>query len=798
MKTLTLICVHLLVLNFASAQKIADLLKLHNEKLPEEKIHLHIDKDAYVSGETVWFKAYLMSGITIDTVSSSLFVELSDPSGRIILKQALPIIESTATGNFDLPDSLRSGNYSIRAYTTWMLNFEDEFLYHRKIFIYNSRSSFPVPSKPDVYTVNFFPEGGNIIADVVNFIGMKATDASGYPVEFSGSLVDTKGNSITDIKTIHDGMGKFTLLPAAGETYFADIKFNNGKTAKIQLPAVKDKGLTLHVDEGKNGKRIAISRGEASGKIDLVVVGQIGNNIVFDKEVSLEKESVVLSLTTVGLPSGILQLTVLDKDLHPLLERLTFVNSDDYLVPSTLKADTVDNNRRAKNVFTFSVPDTIEGNYSVAITDDEKVPVSNDRDNIISRFLLTSGLRGYVHNPVYYFSNNDKKTRDALDLVMMTNGWRKINWEQVVSKYYPALAYQPLPFISISGKVYSENGKELVTTGDLNFIYKTKGDSTANFMTTSIDNEGHFTLDPMIFSDTANMVYNLNGKKKSRRLVRLTLDRKSIWPSNPYLPANLFSVHEVPDSLKQKMKLIQDDLKNYSAFISKAIMLKEIKISAKRKSPTQMVVDKYSSGAFSSFNGRILDLINNPVWNGMNLMTYLRANLPRINIAGGVGNYQIQSSMVTSIMGPRQAVTVYFDEIETDINVIDNIPINEIALIKYESQFVMAPANGPALIIYQKKPEDMKGDYTSVLPKFSFPGYHVTREFYSPNYSMPDDRHSAPDVRTTLFWDPNILLDKEQQHQKIRFYNSDNCKKMRVIIEGLTADGRMCRIEQVF
>ena len=119
---------HLLISNFVYPQKPGDLLKLRNGKIPEEKIHLHFDKDVYVSGETMWYKAYLMNGLTIDTLSTSLFIELSDPSGKIIMKQALPILESTATGNFDLPDSLKAGNYSIRAYTTWMLNFENEFL----------------------------------------------------------------------------------------------------------------------------------------------------------------------------------------------------------------------------------------------------------------------------------------------------------------------------------------------------------------------------------------------------------------------------------------------------------------------------------------------------------------------------------------------------------------------------------------------------------------------------------------------------------------------------------------------
>src|SRR5688500_16054959 len=115
-----------------------------------------------------------MTVLEADTISTSLFVELSDPAGKIIMKKALPILESTAHGNFNLPDTLKAGNYSIRAYTTWMLNFESELLYYKKLYIYNKSSASASSTLPDIYTVNFFPESGNLISDVVNFVGIKA------------------------------------------------------------------------------------------------------------------------------------------------------------------------------------------------------------------------------------------------------------------------------------------------------------------------------------------------------------------------------------------------------------------------------------------------------------------------------------------------------------------------------------------------------------------------------------------------------------------------------------------------
>src|SRR6266487_5114205 len=134
-------------------------------------------------------------------------------------------------------------------------------------------------------------------------------------------------------------------------------------------------------------------------------------------------------------------------------------------------------------------------------------------------------------------------------------------------------------------------------------------------------------------------------------------------------------------------------------------------------------------------------------------------------------------------MGGRQPVTVYFDEVETDINYIDN-PISEIALIKYVERFPMAGNNGPAIFIYSKKIEDLARTSGSYVNKFTFPGYSVIKEFYAPDYSMRDAKTDAPDVRTTLYWNPEISLDKNKQKETFRFYNSDECHKMKVIIEG--------------
>jgi hypothetical protein len=158
---------------------------------------------------------------------------------------------------------------------------------------------------------------------------------------------------------------------------------------------------------------------------------------------------------------------------------------------------------------------------------------------------------------------------------------------------------------------------------------------------------------------------------------------------------------------------------------------------------------------------------------------------------------QIVNAIRTSILGGPQKVTVYLDEFLTDFSFVENISLNEIALIKYVENFIMVPGNGPAILIYTKKGDDRGSIPSSVFNKFNFPGYSFTKEFYSPDYSRSDARDNAPDIRSTLYWNPYILLDKNKQIETIRFYNSDDCRKMRIVIEGFNQAGKLCRIEKI-
>ncbi|MFM9908511.1 MAG: hypothetical protein ACKVOW_04145, partial [Chitinophagaceae bacterium] len=157
----------LLLCFFLAGQKPRQVLQQLKDSFPQERLYIHYDKEVYLAGETIWFKAYLLNGFLLSDLSANLMVELINENNRIILEKRLPVLAGTVNGNFDLPDSLLPGNYIVRAYTPWMLNFDKNFLYHKSIYIYKPVQTEAQQQKSNSsYIVNFFPEGGDLVNGV--------------------------------------------------------------------------------------------------------------------------------------------------------------------------------------------------------------------------------------------------------------------------------------------------------------------------------------------------------------------------------------------------------------------------------------------------------------------------------------------------------------------------------------------------------------------------------------------------------------------------------------------------------
>lgn len=784
-------------------QKPEDLLNQWSARTPIEKVYLHFDRENYLAGETAWFKAYLSSDYQPDTISTTLFVELLNGPASVISRLTLPVVLGSTNGQFELPDSLTTGNYIIRAYTATMLNpspgladHDGPFLYQRQLYIVGKKQPGANASKEKMLRLEFFPEGGNFVAGLTNSVAFKITNEYGLPENFNGIVENEKGEKVADLKSFHDGMGFFDMLPEAGSTYTAKLE-SGLPGARYPLPAHTSSGIVFRLVPDERGSFYEVfTKNSVDSRKPAYMIGQIQHHVVFKKELTGDKTEWSGIIDTRTANSGILQVTVFDKEDIPMAERLVFVDNKEYLQPATLSIDTVNFTGRTKNQFVLSFNDTISGNFSVSVTDADYAINETSRETIISGLLLTSDLKGYIHNPAYYFSSADDSVRNALDLVMMVNGWRRFRWSALQKEPLPAATFKDNGYITVSGKVTLKESKKLLTDYEL-MVLQTSADSTqSSFQMMQTDQDGRFRMDSMIFFDRTNFfVTDIKGKKS--KWLDIHPDADSLRNRYPLPPVNavLFGRRDISVNSGLWAKLAFD----YDAIAREnGKMLDEVTLKVRKKTPLQEVEEKYVSGLFSGMSQKTIDLVSTKerIYQ-RNIFEYIKGRVTGVDVVQSGLDYILYYRNNFSMRTGRTPMTLYLDEMQTDAAIISTIPADQIAMIKVYSSFVGAAGNGVGgvLAVYTKKGADMQ-TLRSSADNFSFKGYSVIREFYSPDYSV-DAKVVKPDHRITLSWQPIILLDEVNAKLPVIFYNNDRTKRFKLIAEGMTWDGKMIHLEKL-
>ena len=792
-----LLFLFLLASILSRAQNPEEILKNWSAKSPIEKLYLHLDRENYLAGETIWFKAYLYSEYFPDTISTSLYVELLNKSSVILARKMMPVFWGTTQGQFELADSLKTGTYFIRAYSPTMLNHGSEFLYLRDLFISGKKNHETLRPREKTIQLEFFPEGGNFLSGVLNTIAVKATNEYGLPVNVNGSVKNEKGETIVEFTSQHDGMSMFDITAKAGERYYTLLD-NDSYKKKYFLPELVDKGIVFRLMPDPRGKYFTIMQRTGDPVFEAAfMIGQMQHHEVFRQDFNKPADWQTGIINTGNLGSGILQVTVFNKDGMPLAERLTFVDNREYIQPAELVIDTLNFSAKARNHFTLSLSDTVMGSFSVSITDPDYSISALCGENILSRLLITSDLKGFVNNPAYYFSEDNDSVRNALDLVMMTNGWRRFKWTELLQNHLPPLLYKDPGYITITGRVNIRDTKKPLPDKEL-LVMISSYDSLSNSIQMMVtDQQGRFRLDSLVFYDqTKFLVSDIRGKRN--KWLDVLPDADSAARTYFLLPIDPQKIvqKEIVDSseLQAQTKLAFD----YDA-ITKANgqMLQGVTVKARKKTPGQELEERYASGLFSGFSEKTIDLVNtNEKIYQRNIFDYLQARVPGLHVSNSGLDYDIYYRQ--SYMGPR-LMTLYLDEIETNASYIATIPANEIAMVKVFNSFGGAFGNGPGgvLAIYTKKGSDFSGTISSSADQFRFKGYSVIKEFYSPDYEVDPNRVQLADKRITLLWQPDVFVNAANAKVPLVFHNSDRTSRFKIVVEGMTWDGRMVTLEKI-
>ncbi len=763
------------------------LVKWNNEN-PIQKLYLHIDREHYFSGQTIWFKSYFLSDFMPSAANSTLFVELLNNQSGIISKKVLPVFGALSNGQMQIPDTLSTGSYQLRAYTPLMLNHSKEYLFSRRVQIYGKERKGPAPAAPATVTnIRFFAEGGNLVAGVPNNVAFKSVDENGFPFTVRGIVKDDAGNEVARFTTLHDGMGAFSFTPQAGKNYYAGLVHE--PDVKHNLPEVTTNGIALQLRQAANGVEISLQNpGGGEALAPAYMIGQMQHQILFKHAFINSKNNMTAQVPTAKFPSGILQITVFNKDGVPLAERLAFVDNKEYLLPATFNANVVNTSRRKLNDYTIHLSDSVTGNFSISVTDADYDSPGMRAQNIISSFLLTSDIAGYVHNPAWYFSDAEN-TRQALDLVMMTNGWRRFKWSDVTSNNLPVPQHKDQGYISLSGRAKVRGSGRSFADREL-MVWTATADSAQGMQLVKTDAEGRFKMDSVIFFDKAKVLFtDVMGNKS--KFITVELDTDSLYKTYNLPPLNIpyNKFNTTADHLAQRMGTAYFD---YSR--GEGLMLDNIIVKG-NKTRLEQLEEIYMSGFFAGgINARTYDLTNEfiPHWN---IFEYLQGRVPGLRVERSTMNdYRLYYRQV----GTFRPMYVYLDEMLVDASFVSTIPASDIALVKIFPTFVAAPGGGAngVIAVYTKRGHELNEHIESTGDIVDYDGYSIIKEFYAPDYSQPVPGRYT-DYRLTLDWKPEVYVSGTNQKIPVTFYNNDRTKRFRVVAEGITGDGKLLMVEEI-
>lgn len=783
----------------AHAQQIDSMINVYGERYPQEKVHIHFDKALYNPGETIWFKAYLFSGLLPSPISRNFYTELIDPAtGKVLQRKITPIFEASTAGFFDLPLTLTNTSLIFKAYTTWMLNFDTAFVYSKNIRVVNKNTVADKIPADNKTTLKFFPEGGDMIAELSNPVAFKATDSYGLPVGVKGVVKNAKGAVVASFNSVHDGMGKFELEPEANTTYYAEWKDEKGKSYKTDLPAARPNGALLQMIGSDKLQSFIIKRStNATPELQkFYLVGNMYQQVVYKATINLTSNFMTSGTIPISeLPSGILEMTLFNSNWQPLAERVVFINKEDYVFDASISPGVKNTGKRGKNVVTIEVPDTLRSNLSVSITD--AAMADKGEDNIISRLLLTGDIKGYVHEPSYYFNVVDDSTRYYLDLVMLTHGWRRFKWQDLAAGKLPTIKYPRDNYLALKGEVLGVPASQIPPGSTINAFMEAK-DSSRQLFSLPLDARGQFKEEGLIFFDTVKLYYQFNKDKRltERAVVNFT---NGTWRGLSTLP--LDSAWRIPvpldTSALNRSRFIAAEADRIRPDLDKRIKtLEAVTVKARQRSTKDLMDEKYARGLFAGGDAVSFDMVNDPfAQSAQNIFQFLQGRVAglQVNMSGANG---------PTLTWRQSNTSLFLDEMPVDANMIQNIPVSDIAYVKaFRPPFFGASGGGAggAIAIYTRKGNDAKPN-TAVpggMEKNLLAGYASLKEFYSPDYSKQSDLFEVADVRTTLYWAPYILTDKSSRRTTITFYNNDVTKRIKVILEGMNEEGRLTRVEKL-
>lgn len=780
-KLITLLAIS--TLHCLNAQtKAEEALKIFEQKYPQEKIHLMLDKSSYIAGDNLRFKSFVFEGYTTSAISTSLFLELYDSNKNQIGKKIIPLFNGEGSGNIVLPASLKEDIYYIRAYTSWMANFSEDFQFIKPVTIYNPSSPSKLITDLGEWKASVYPESGSFIEGVNTKVAVRIQSSGIPPSEWEGYVIDTDNpdTKITTFKGFDQNIGLFHITPKMGKKYELIVLDKNGTKQIVMLPTVTSSGIGIQVVADKdNVKYTLTAKGTSQNSQYYTVLGTINNQLVYKAKIGKISKDNQYSISNQQLVNGILQLTVFDDKENVISNRLVFVQPQLLQVKQpTLQSVSLKNTPRSKNSFDLPGSDNYS-NYTVLIVDANTKSTEEDQ-SLLSSLWLTGDITSSVINPAQYFTKD--RNIQALDALLISEKWTRFNWKSIISGNYPKIKYQPENYLSFKGKV-NIDGKPAAKT-DVNLIFSS-GSGPKVFQVKS-DDSGFFVLKNLIFEDSMKFSYQLNSDSKeyNNNYSVYFQPNFNFIPYSKNLPAAPYKLTQrLPDDKpSEEISRLINTLNTQKIISEKVINIEEVKIKGELKNKTKKLNNELSSALFRSSHEDVFDFVNDiNTSSAINILQWLQ---------GRVAGLSIQFQNGTSIPYLRgEKTTVYLDEMLATPDQISNISTSEIAMVKVIKGFFaggFAGTNGAIAIYTRRGNSDGKiidRSQPSQLRQITLSGYDKEIPLENPMYENDNFKNIVHDTRSVLYWNP-FLETQSQKSVPLEFYNNDDAKKYKIIIMG--------------
>jgi hypothetical protein len=760
---------------------------------PVENIYIHFDKPYYAAGDTIYFKTYVtLNELHKPTpLSEVVHVDLITPQNGILNSIRLKLKQGTAYADFELPESLPAGIYRIRAYTRWMLNEGSGSFFNQMIPVGSIRQRSRQTDisagrwQPNETDIQFFPEGGELLTGVESKVAFKSIGTNGFGIKVKGIVVDNDGKEITRFQSVHLGMGFFYLKPEEGKSYRAQLTFGDGSNATIDLPKANPKGMVLSADNASPDTAIIsvlttkeYFKEHQNEDITLLIYSGGAPSIARTK---LTSEDINFAIGKQRLNTGIMRITLFSSRLVPMSERLLFIMNDDQ-IDLQVRSEKAIYDKREKVEISLNAKgpanSTAQGNFSVSVINEDIIKADENKEStIFSNLLLTTEINGYVEQPNYYFKNSGDDVSANLDILMLTQGYRHFLWKQILADSLVPLQYKAERSLQLQGYVRSLTG-EPVKNEKITLSDPTGQGPTLKEIT---DSAGGFTFRNLEFSNTIQFTISAL-KNNSRISLRKELSPLVDTKNTSQLPPDVDSIRMA----YLKIKAIDQEFRTANT----------VRVLRKDTITAEQPDNSYStnSPAFASYADQVF--FGNELKGGGSLTDQLLGRLHGVVFSRGTAYLSI-NTLGDGSHKPTP-MTIVVDGVQTrgvNLNDLNPTEIKTIEVLKSgnTSMYGMSGAGG-VLVITTKKSGDIEVVNSPDLnaTQISVMGFYKAREFYSPKYGVADTSNTGQDLRTTVFWKPDVMTDKDG-NASFNFYNADLKGVYRVVVEGIDENGNIGR-----